>query len=249
MSRDDQSPPGEQPGAGGGAGRRIVQSAVLLVLLGAAVSIFDVAAFVSRVTGEVERLGIWGPVLFVAAYAAATVLFIPGSALTLAAGGLFGVGPGSVYVSLASTLGATLAFLLGRHLLRGMIRAKLRGNAKFAAIDEAVGEQGWKIVGLTRLSPAFPFTLLNYAYGLTGVSLRDYVAASWIGMMPGTVLYVYLGAAGKAAVDARGRTPGEWTMLVVGLVATACVTLYVTRLARRALKRQLDRPDANGISA
>ena len=117
---------------------------------------------------------------------------------------------------------------------------KIDGNTKFSAIDDAVAKEGWKIVGLTRLSPAFPFTLLNYAYGLTKVSLRDYAIASWIGMMPGTVFYVYLGAIGKAAAGSESKTPGEWALLAVGLVATAAVTIYVTKVARRALNESLN---------
>ena len=226
--------------SGVGRAKRVTTLVAIIVAAGAAVYFLDVAALMKTVTTAVENLGFWGPVIFIASYAIATVLFVPGSALTLAAGGLFGVAMGSVYVSIASTLGATLAFLLGRQKLRGYISKKIKGNAKFAAIDDAVGEQGWKIVGLTRLSPAFPFTLLNYAYGLTKVSLRDYVVASWIGMMPGTVLYVYLGAIGKAAADSQGRTPGEWAMLVVGLIATAAVTIYVTKVARRALNQKLE---------
>ncbi|MCB1093967.1 MAG: TVP38/TMEM64 family protein [Verrucomicrobiae bacterium] len=197
------------------------------------------SAITNRLVEAKEGLGNWFPVLFIVAYVTATVLFIPASALTLVAGGLFGLGLGSVYVSIASTLGATLAFLLGRHTLRRLISSKIAGNEKFSAIDDAVGKEGWKIVVLTRLSPAFPFGLLNYAYGLTKVPLPHYVLASWIGMMPGTVLYVYLGAIGKAAANAQGRTPGEWAMLTVGLAATAAVTIYITKVARSALNQHL----------
>ena len=107
-----------------------------------------------------------------------------------------------------------------------------------------MGNEGWKIVGLTRLSPIFPFNLLNYAYGLTKVSLRDYFFASWIGMFPGTVMYVYIGSlAGSVATvgaEERVRTTGEWVLYGVGLVATVVVTIYVTRLARKALSRKID---------
>ena len=214
----------------------------LIAAIAVVANYFDLSVISQSLVDVKSRLGIWFPVLFIAIYVVATVLFIPASAITLLAGGLFGVAMGSVYVSIGSTLGATLAFLLGRHTLRRFISAKIEGNGKFLAIDDAVGNEGWKIVGLTRLSPAFPFGLLNYAYGLTKVSLRDYVLASWIGMMPGTVLYVYLGAIGKAATDSQGRTPGEWTFLAVGLVATAVVTVYVTKVARKALSDRLQTP-------
>jgi uncharacterized membrane protein YdjX (TVP38/TMEM64 family) len=171
------------------------------------------------------------------------VLFLPGSILTLGAGFVFGVVRGSVLVSISATLGATAAFLVGRYLARDWVGAKIAGNEKFRAVDEAVAREGWKIVGLTRLSPAFPFNLLNYAFGVTRVSLRDYFFASWIGMLPGTVMYVYIGSlAGDLATLGAGdrqRSAAEWALYVVGLVATIAVTVYVTRLARRALQRRV----------
>ncbi|MFT5413196.1 MAG: putative membrane protein YdjX (TVP38/TMEM64 family) [Verrucomicrobiales bacterium] len=141
-------------------------------------------------TAWVESLGFWAPVGFIAIYALSVVFFIPGSILTAAAGTLFGVVSGSVYVSIASTLGASVAFLVGRYVARSKIEKRIEGNERFAAIDGVVAKEGWKIVGLTRLSPAFPFTLLNYAYGVTRVKFSHYLLASWIGMMPGTVFYV-----------------------------------------------------------
>jgi len=149
---------------------------------------------------------------------------------------LFGVAWGSVYVSIGATLGATAAFLVGRYFARAWVTAKIEGSEKFAAIDRAVGDEGWKIVGLTRLSPVFPFTLLNYAFGLTRVRLRDYVLASWIGMLPGTVMYVYLGSLARAG--AHQRTPGEWALYALGLAATVAVTVIITRIARRALAKR-----------
>jgi uncharacterized membrane protein YdjX (TVP38/TMEM64 family) len=186
----------------------------------------------------VGQLGPWGPIIFIAIYILATVLFIPGSALTLSAGAVFGVVWGSVYVSIGSTLGATCAFLVGRYLARGAIARKIEGNERFAAIDKAVAGEGWKIVALTRLSPVFPFTLLNYAFGLTQVKLRDFVLASWIGMMPGTVMYVYLGSLAQAATGERERTTGEWVLYGVGLLATVVVTVFVTRVAKKALAKK-----------
>jgi len=135
-----------------------------------------------------------GAALFCFVYIAACVFFIPGALLTLGAGAIFGVIKGSILVSIASTLGAGLAFLVGRYFARDWVSKKIEGNEKFAAIDGAVANEGWKIVGLTRLSPVFPFNLLNYAFGLTSVAFKDYFLASWIGMMPGTVMYVYVGS-------------------------------------------------------
>jgi uncharacterized membrane protein YdjX (TVP38/TMEM64 family) len=146
-------------------------------------------------------------------------------------------------VSASSTLGATASFLVGRYLAREWVAGKMRAFPRFAAVDEAVAQEGWKIVGLTRLSPVFPFNLLNYAFGITRVKLRHYVPASWLGMLPGTVLYVYIGSlAGDLATlgaEGRARTPQEWAFYVVGLLATAAVTIQVTRLARRALDKRV----------
>jgi uncharacterized membrane protein YdjX (TVP38/TMEM64 family) len=217
-------------------GKKIIV-AVVAVAVVAALFAFDVRAVLRDALAGLERLGPWGPVIFVLLYIVAAVLFVPGSALTLGAGALFGVGLGSVLVSVGATLGATAAFLVGRYLARDWVAKKIEGNAAFAAIDRAVASEGWKIVGLTRLSPAFPFTLLNYAFGLTRVSLRDYIVASWIGMMPGTVMYVYLGSLARAAGE-RHRTPAEWALYGVGLLATIVVTVFVTRLARAALAKR-----------
>ena len=189
----------------------------------------------------ISDLGPWGPVFFIVFYILATVLFLPGLIPTMAAGVLFGVIQGTLLVSISSISGATLAFLTGRYLAREWVAVKIRGNQKFEAIDVAVAKEGWKIVGLTRLSPVFPFNLLNYAFGLTQVSLKDYFLASWIGMLPGTVMYVYIGSlAGNLASlgsGERSRTPAEWALYGVGLMATVVLTLYLTRIAQRALKR------------
>ena len=190
-------------------------------------------------------MGFPGYGIFVGVYVAACVCFIPGSILTLGAGAIYGVVSGSILVSVSSTLGATVAFLLGRYLARGWVARRIEGNVRFAAVDNAVGRQGWKIILLTRLSPIFPFTLLNYAYGLTKVRLRDYFLASWLGMLPGTVMYVYLGSLAKS-LSAIGtdcpdcqRGPWQWALYAVGLVATVAVTIVITRVARRALGQTL----------
>ena len=200
---------------------------------------FNVQDLLKHALEWIRGLGPAGPLVFVGIYALATVLFLPGSILTLGAGVVFGLVKGSVICSISSTLGATCAFLVGRYLARGWVETKIDGNTKFEAIDEAVAREGWKIVGLTRLSPIFPFNLLNYAYGITKVSLRDYFFASWIGMLPGTVMYVYIGAlAGDLATLGAGGGPvttSQWALRVLGLAATVAVTVYVTRIARKAL--------------
>jgi uncharacterized membrane protein YdjX (TVP38/TMEM64 family) len=210
------------------------------VALIAAAQYFQAPDLLKPALDWVGQLGLWGAVTFIAIYVAATVLFVPGSVLTLGAGALFGVGWGSIYVSIGSTLGATCAFLVGRYFARDAITRKFEGNEHFAAIDRAIANEGWKIVLLTRLSPVFSFTLLNYAFGITRVKLSHYLLASWIGMMPGTVMYVYLGSLANAAAVDRTRTTGEWVLYGVGLIATVAVTLFVTRIARQALAKKIE---------
>jgi uncharacterized membrane protein YdjX (TVP38/TMEM64 family) len=190
----------------------------------------------------IRGLGVLAPVVFIAFYIAACVAFVPGSILTIGAGVLFGLVRGSIYVSIAATLGATAAFLVGRYLARDWVSEMLADNAKFRAIDEAVGREGWKMVFLTRLSPVFPFNLLNYAYGLTRVTLRDYFFASWAGMILPTILYVYIGSLSgdlaRAAGGGARRTPLEWALTAVGFIATVAVVVYATRIGARALREK-----------
>lgn len=193
----------------------------------------------------VDDLGAIAPIAFMLIYIIATVAFLPGSVLTLGAGVLFGVIQGSIYVFFGATIGATLAFLVGRYLARGWISQKIEGNQKFKAIDKAVGKEGLKIVLLTRLSPIFPFNLLNYGLGVTGVSLKDYVIGS-VGMIPGTIMYVYIGSlAGSIATIGGESQPdanpiAQWTIRIIGFIATVAVTLYVTKIARKALDESID---------
>jgi len=178
------------------------------------------------------------------AYTPAALFFFPASLLTLGAGGLFGFVEGTIAVSLGSTLAACVVFLVGRTLARRWVEEKFAASPRFQALDRAVAANGFRIVLLTRLSPAFPYTLLNYAYSLTRVSFRDYFLASWIGMLPGTILYVYLGHGAKGLVelvvalfDGRaGENLGQTLFLFVGLLATVAVTVLITRIARNALR-------------
>jgi uncharacterized membrane protein YdjX (TVP38/TMEM64 family) len=210
-----------------------------LVLAGLAVAGRSAAAHFAAFAAWVQAQGALGPAVFVAGYAAAVVAFVPGSILTLAAGAIFGLGWGTLYVLVAATLGSALAFLVARYVARGAVEQRLAGNPKLAAIDRAIGAEGRKIVLLLRLSPAFPFNVLNYALGLTRVRFADYLIAS-VGMLPGTLLYVYSGKlAGDVAALAGGAAPargaGYYALLAVGLAATLLVTILVTRTARRAL--------------
>ncbi|MEA5581468.1 TVP38/TMEM64 family protein [Nodularia harveyana UHCC-0300] len=191
----------------------------------------------------INGLGTVGALAFILLYILATIAFLPGSILTLGAGVVFGVVMGSLYVFIGATIGATASFLVGRYLARGWVAQKIADNPKFRAIDEAVGREGLKIVLLTRLSPIFPFNLLNYAYGVTGVTLKDYILGS-IGMIPGTIMYVYIGSlAGNIATigtDSQPDNPGiQWTIRIIGFIATVAVTIYITKLARKALDNEV----------
>jgi len=192
----------------------------------------------------IAGIGPAGVLFFIGLYIVASVLMLPGSILTLGAGAVFGLSQGFVAVLAGATLGASCAFLAGRYLARDWVARKIADNPRFRAVDEAVGREGWKIVLLTRLSPVFPFNVLNYSYGLTKISLRHYFLASLTGMMPGTLLYTYLGSlAGDLAALGTGRaqrTPGEWALYAAGLAATAAVTVFVTRVARRALAQRIE---------
>ncbi len=195
----------------------------------------------------IQNLGTVGAIAFILLYIIATITILPGSIVTLGAGVVFGVVLGSLYVFIGATLGAIAAFLIGRYLARDWVAQKIAGNPQFAAIDEAVGREGFKIVLLTRLSPIFPFNLLNYAYGLTNVSLKDYAIAS-VGMIPGTIMYVYLGSlAGNLATLGTGNQPSHptitWTLRIIGFIATVAVTLYVTRVAKKALDQSVSLPE------
>ncbi len=208
----------------------------------------QLGGYIPQFAEWVEGLGVWGPVVFVLGYAVATVGFIPGSLLTLAAGAIFGLAKGTVIVFLGATIGSALAFLVARYVARGWVENKIAGNPKFAAIDGAVANEGFKIVTLLRLAPIFPFNLMNYGLGLTKVSFWHYVAAS-VGMIPGTFLYVYYGSAiGSLAAVAGGaeveRGAGGWITFAVGLVAAVAVAIYVGRIAKRALDEQVQSQSA-----
>lgn len=222
-------------------------AAALAVAVLAALIVLPVPQYLESLIEWTREIGPWGYLVLIALYIVASVLFVPGMILTLAGGFLFGVVGGSIAISIGSTLGAGAAFLVGRFVARESVARRVRGNARFAAIDRAVGEQGFRIVFLIRLSPIFPYNILNYAFGLTRVRFGPYLLGSWLGMLPATVMYVYLGStAGDLAkifsggIDLGGGGTaggaGPLAMKLIGLAATVAVTIYVTRIARRALR-------------
>ena len=220
----------------------------------AAVVWLPVATWLAVGVAWVDAHPTWAWPAYVVSYVIATVLALPGSVLTLVAGFVFGLPLGVALTSLGSVTGATCAFLIGRYVARGWVEQRVATNKTFAALDAATRNEGFVIVFLARLSPAFPFNVLNYGLALTAVRLRDYVLASWIGMLPGTVLYVYLGAAAGdlrqlLSGDVDGGMAGR-VLLIGGLIATAVLTAVITRKATRALGRHLDAetPAHGGIS-
>jgi uncharacterized membrane protein YdjX (TVP38/TMEM64 family) len=200
-------------------------------------------AFLQNTLQWINGLGALGGIVFIAIYILATLAFLPAAILTLGAGVIFGVIWGSLYVFIGATLGAVAAFLVGRYVARGWVKEKISSYKKFANIDQAVSKEGLKIVFLIRLSPLFPFNLLNYALGVTSVSLKDYFLASF-GMIPGTIMYVYLGhLAGDLALIGNKSQPDNmilhWLIQIIGLIATIAVTVYVTKIAKKALKEEI----------
>jgi len=181
-----------------------------------------------------DSLGPWGPVVFIALYAVATVAAVPGSALTVAAGALFGSVVGVIVVSIAATIGASLAFLVSRYFARDAMSKWLSGKEKFRRLDEMTGKHGAIMVAITRLVPIFPFSLLNYGFGLTRVPFWTYVFWSWLCMLPGTVLYVV-----GADAFTKGLEKGEVPWVLVGTVLAAAVLVgFLVRYARRILKER-----------
>jgi uncharacterized membrane protein YdjX (TVP38/TMEM64 family) len=221
---------------------KLIALLVLAAALALVAKYFGIQQTIQRILQWIHDLGPAAPVAYMALYAASCVLAIPGSILTLAGGFLFGLGPGTIYVSIGATIGATLAFLVGRYLLRGWIVEKVGHNLKFQALDEAVAREGWKMVMLVRLCPIFPFFVTNYGFGITRVTLREYVRASWIGMLPAMVVLVYIGSLASSLANLGGggrtRTPLEWALYGIGLIMAIIVTIYITRVAKRALEEK-----------
>jgi uncharacterized membrane protein YdjX (TVP38/TMEM64 family) len=202
--------------------------------------------YLGTLAEEIESLGVWGPLLLAAIYVLATLLLLPAWVLTVLAGFLFGVVEGTLTASLASLAAASSTFLLGRTVARDWVRHKLAGSPRFQAIDAAVDRQGFKIVALIRLSPVFPFAFSNYALSLTRIRFRDFFLASWIGMLPLTVFYVYLGSTAQSIVDITTgnshHSLGQKLLLAVGLAATIALVVVLTRLARSAMRNATETP-------
>ncbi|HUO81737.1 MAG TPA: TVP38/TMEM64 family protein [Gammaproteobacteria bacterium] len=224
-------------------------AAIALVALAAAWYVLPVEEWVAAFDRWIRHQGVRGGLVFAIVYVAATVLLMPAWPLTVVAGLAYGVAVGFPLVLVSATVGATLAFLVSRHLLRAPVEKKVGEQALFRAVDRAISDRGWRVVGLLRLSPVVPFNVQNYLYGVTGIRFWHYVAATFVGMMPGTLMYVYFGAAGKAAIGGGAADAGalKWTFFAAGFVATVAVVVIITRRARQELDRIIDE-DGRGAS-
>lgn len=222
--------------------RVAVPAALLAVAAAALLAFLPLGEWIVALLERVDRLGAWAGVVLAALWIPAALLLVPGSLITLGTGFLLGIGWGFVTVSVGSTLGAIAAFLVGRTLARQRVRRWIAGRPRFEAVDGAVGTGGPGIVLLARLSPLFPYNFLNYAFALTGIGLRDYALGSWIGMLPGTLLYVYLGSTARALASIgageRERTALEWIAFAIGLACTAAVAWILARRATAILEER-----------
>ncbi|NET70329.1 MAG: TVP38/TMEM64 family protein [Sphaerospermopsis sp. SIO1G2] len=217
---------------------------VILIIAGQYINVLEI---LQEALVWVETIGIWGPIVFIFIYNIATLLFIPGSLLTMKGGCLFGIFWGFIYVLIAAMIGAILAFIIGRYCSQDWICKKLEKHPRFKAIDQAVSQEGWKIVLLTRLSPLFPFNLLNYAFGVTNISLKDYILGS-LGIIPGTMMYVYIGnlTTNLALISTDIQSTNlevkvfQYFLQAIGLMATIYGTFYITKIAHKSLKQTID---------
>lgn len=213
-----------------------------LAALGALAFYFRLDRLILPAVEWIRGQGVWGALVFIALYVVGTVAMVPGSVLTLSCGFVYGLLWGEVIVSIAATIGASASFLIGRYLARDWVGDKIADYPRFAAVDRAVGEQGFKVVLLTRLSPFIPYFLLNYALGLTRVRFRDYVAGTWLGMIPVTTLIVYFGTLLTSITEAASKNalPTDAPWLVGGFVVTAVMVALVGRVALRAWKQAIE---------
>jgi uncharacterized membrane protein YdjX (TVP38/TMEM64 family) len=225
----------------------LITSVLLVIWL---IRVTDARYILRLILQKIQDLGPWAPFYFILTYIVACLVFFPGVILTLGAGVLFGLIKGTLYVSIGATIGASCAFLVSRYLARDWVFKKFSANRNFRAIDDAVAKDGWKIVGLIRLSPVFPFIPMNFVFGLTRIPLYQFAIVTWFSLLPLTSLFVYLGSL-IGDIAALGQQPiatgkAKWIVSGIGVVMTIIVTIFVTRIARRALARAgLEEPSSS----
>ena len=215
---------------------KLIVGLLVVAAIIVAFRVLPVADWLRAFQAYVRGIGPIGYVVYALVYALCCVLFVPASLLTLGAGAIFGLAAGTAVVVVGATLGATLSFLLARTVLRERIESMTAGNPKFRALDRAIAKEGGKIVLLVRLAPIFPFTYSNYAFGLTGIRTLPYALATLVGIIPGTFAFVYIGSA--AATAAAGSVSNvKLAVYIIGAVATLAVSIFVARVATKAIKK------------
>jgi uncharacterized membrane protein YdjX (TVP38/TMEM64 family) len=207
-------------------------AALLLAAIVVLWSMLPLGAWLEALRGWIVGLGLRGILVFALIYILGAVVLAPEALLTILAGFAYGFW-GLPIVLVAATIGAAAAFLIARYLARDRVRAAMARRRNLAALDKAVAEDGWKIVGLLRLSPLVPFNLQNYLFGATGIPFLHFVAATFFGIIPGTALYTYFGVLGGAA-GAAG--PVKWVFFAIGLAATIGVAVLIARKAKEKLR-------------
>ena len=215
---------------------KVILAAVLIAAFFVTIRVLPVGDWIERFQHWVKDLGPIGYVVYVLAYVIVCVTFLPASPMTIGAGAIFGFVEGAIVVIIGATLGATASFLLGRTIMRRRIEAMAANNAKFRALDRAIAREGGKIVFLVRLAPIFPFAYINFAFGLTGVRTLPYVVATFLGIIPVTLAFVYV----ADAATRTATTDMDSTRLIIniaGVVIAILVTAFVTRLALRAIRK------------
>ena len=223
---------------------KIALAIAIVVAFVIAVRMLPLGEWITQFQTWVRGIGPLGYVVYVLAYAVCCVLIVPALALTLGAGAIFGFVAGSLVVIVGATIGATLAFILARTVLRHRVERMTANNAKFRALDRAITREGTKILWLVRLSGFPPFTWVNYAFGLTGVRLAPYVLITFLGIIPGTLAFTYAGAAGAAALTGSGNR----ILLLVTAVGAIAVAVFVGRIALNAIRRAGVEEDSNMLT-
>lgn len=218
---------------------KLIVAVLVLCAITIAAVFLPLAQWVNAFAEWIRTLGFAGALIFIVAFVLAALISLPASVFAAAAGLVYGFAGGAVVALTGAVCASTLGFLLARHVFRDRIEAYARTHQKFAAIDRALGEQGWKIVGLLRLSPVMPLGLSTYLFGVTSVAFWPYVIPSALGVIPGTLMYVYLGAVGGIGVAGtkHQRSSLEWALMLAGLLATVAVTVLVGRIAKGALNK------------
>ena len=210
---------------------------VALVALAVAWYFLPVRAGIDALQRWLGAMGPWGVALFSILFVACIVALVPGSALSVTAGLTYGLWGAPIAV-IGATVGATIAYLIAKHVVRDTVDAWIGRSRHLRAVEDAVNEEGWRVVALVRLSPLLPFNLQNYLFGITHIRFWPYVWATFFGILPGTVFDVYLGSIGSRPLDER--SPLEWIVLGTGLAATALLVWLVARKAKQRLESGVD---------